>query len=51
MVVAWSKDSSLEPVEIASFVRLVLLKYEGLRVSPRFHLFVSDVNRRIDEAG
>ena len=42
--VTWSRDSSLGPAEIASFVHLVLFKDEGRRVSPRFHLFVSDVN-------
>ena len=44
MVVTWSRNSSLGPAEIASFVHLVLFKDEGRRVSPRFHLFVSDVN-------
>ena len=38
MVVACSKNSSLGPAEIATFVRLALFKDEGRRVSPRFHL-------------
>ena len=44
MVVPWSRKSSLGPVKIASFLCLVLFKGEGRRLSPRFHLFVSDVN-------
>ena len=39
------------PAEIASFVFLVLFKDEGCRVSPRFHLFVSDVNQGNKETG
>ena len=39
-----SRKSSLGPTEIAFFVFLVLFKDEGCRVSPRFHLFTSDVN-------
>ena len=45
------RRSYLGPAEIASFVFLVLFKDEGGRVSPRFHLFVSDVNQRNREAG
>ena len=51
MVVAWNKSSSLGPAEIASFVRLVLFKDEERGVSPRLHLFVSDVNHWNEEAG
>ena len=51
VVVAWSRKSSLGPAEIASIVCLVLFKDEGCRVSPRFHLFVSDVNHWNEEAG
>ena len=36
----------LGQAEIASFVSLVLFKNAGRKVSPRFHVFVSDVNRR-----
>ena len=39
----------LGPVIIASFVFQVLLNDEGRRVSPRFHLFFSDINRGIEE--
>ena len=51
MVVTWSRKSSLAPAKIAFFVCLVLLKDEGRKVSPIFHLFVSDINqmRRRDE--
>ena len=42
---AWNKKSCLGPAEIASFVSLVLFKTAGRNVSPRFHLFVSDVNQ------
>ena len=51
VVVAWSKYSGLGPAEIASFVRLVLFKDEGRRVSPRFHLFIFDVNHWNEEEG
>ena len=44
-MVACSKKSYLGPVDIASFVFLVSFKDCGRRVSPRFHLFVSDVNQ------
>ena len=50
MVVAWSKKSSLGPDEIASLMYLVLFKDKGRRVSPTFHLFVSDVNHWNEEA-
>ena len=45
MVVAWSRDYCLEPAEITSFVFLVLFKDGRPSVSPRFHLFVSNVNQ------
>ena len=45
VLVAWSRKSPLGPAEIASFVSLVLFKNAGRDVSPRFHLFVSDVNQ------
>ena len=39
-------------LEIASFVFLVLFKdVGGRRVSPRFHLFVYDINQDNEEAG
>ena len=40
-----SRKSCLGLAEIASFVSLVLFKNAGRKVSPRFHLFVSDVNQ------
>ena len=51
MVVAWSRRSYLGIVEITSIVFLVLLNDGGCRMSPRFHLFVSDVNQGNEEAG
>ena len=36
----------LRPPEISSLVFLVIIKDEGCRLSPRFHVFVSDVNHR-----
>ena len=45
VLVAWSIKSCLGPAEIASFVSLVLFKNAGRKVSPRFHLFVSDFNQ------
>ena len=50
-MVAWSRKSCLRPAEIASFVRLVLFKDWGCKVSPRLHLFISDVNQGNEEAG
>ena len=50
VLVAWSRKSCLRPVEIASFVFLVLFKDGGCWVSLRFHLFVSDVNQGYEEA-
>ena len=41
----WNSTSCLGPNEIRSFVFLVLFKDERCRVSPRFNLFVSDVNQ------
>ena len=37
--------------KIASFIFLDLFKDEGYRMSPKFHLFVSDVNQEKKEAG
>ena len=51
MVLVWSRKSCLGPTEIASFVFLVLFKDGQCRVSPRFHLFVSDVNQGNKEVG
>ena len=51
MVVAWSRESYLGIVEITSIVFLVLLNDGGCRMSPRFHLFVSDVNQGDEEGG
>ena len=45
MLVALIRKSCLGPAEIASFASLVLFKNTGRKVSPRFHLFVSDVNQ------
>ena len=50
-MVAWSGKSCLGPIEIAFFVFLVFFKNEGPRVSPIFHIFVSDVNQGSEEAG
>ena len=41
----WCRKSCLGLAEISSFVFLVLFKDGGRRVSPRFHLFVSDVDQ------
>ena len=46
MVVAHSKKPCLGPAEIASF----LFKDGRPSVSPRLHLFVSDVNQGKEEA-
>ena len=51
VVVVWSRKSCLGPAEITFFVFLVLFKDGGRRVSPRYHLFVSDVNQGIKDAG
>ena len=45
MVVGWNRNSCVGPAEIVSFVFLVLFKVGGPSVSPRFHLFISDVNQ------
>ena len=47
---AWSRNSCFGSAEIESFVFLVLFKDGGPSVSPRFHLFVSDVNQGSEEA-
>ena len=46
---AWSRKSCLGSSEIASFIFLVLFKDWGCRVSPRFELFVSDVDQGTEE--
>ena len=51
MVLVWSRKSCLGPAEIASFVFLVLFKDGEHKVSPRFHIFVSDVNQGNKEVG
>ena len=40
-----SRKSCLGHAEITSFEFLVLFKDKGCKVSPRFNLFVSDVNQ------
>ena len=45
VVAAWSRNFCLWPAETASFVCLVLFKNRWRRVSPTFHLFVSDINQ------
>ena len=50
-MLVWSRKSCLGLAEITSFVFLVLFKDRGRRVSPRFHLFVSDVNQGNKEVG
>ena len=45
VLVGWSIKSCLGPAEIASFVSLVLFRNVGHKVSPRFHLFVYDVDQ------
>ena len=42
---ACSRKFYSEPAERASIVFLVLFKNGGRRVSPRFHIFISDVNQ------
>ena len=49
VVVVWNSTSCLGPNEIRSFVFLVLFKDGRCRVSPRFNLFVSDVNQRMKD--
>ena len=46
----WSKKSYLGSAAIVSFVLQVLFKDERRRVSPRFHLFVSNINHGKEEA-
>ena len=50
-MVAWSRKSCLGPVEIASFIFLVLFKDRGPMLNIIVHLFVSDVNQGNEEAG
>ena len=49
VVVAWSRKSYVELAEIISFVFLVLFKDGGCKVSPRFHLFVFNINQGKEE--
>ena len=51
VVVAWRKKPYLGLAEIVAFVFLILFKDGGCRVSPRFQLFVFDVNQGNEEAG
>ena len=51
VVVAWSRKSWVELAEIISFVFQVLFKDGGCRVSPRFHLFVFNINQGKEEVG
>ena len=51
MGLVWSRKFCLGQAEIKFFVFLVLFKDGGHKVSPRFHLFVSDVNQGNKEAG
>ena len=44
------QKSFLGLAEITSFVFLVLFKDGGRSMTPRFHLFVSDVNQGNEEA-
>ena len=45
VLVAWSKKPFLGPAEIVSFMSVVFFKNAGWNVSPRFHIFLSDVNQ------
>ena len=51
VVVAWSRRSCLGPVDIASFVFLVIFIDWGHRMSPKFHLLISNVNQGNKETG
>ena len=51
VVVVCTRKSCLGLAEITSSVFLVLFKDGGCMESPRFHLFVSDVNQRIKDGG
>ena len=50
MVVAWSRKYCLGLLK-SHVLCLVLFKDGGRRVSPIFHLFVSDVNQGNEEVG
>ena len=50
-MLVWSRKSCLGLAEITFFVFLVLFKDGGCMVSPRFHLFVLDVNQGNKDAG
>ena len=45
MVFVWSRKSYLGPAEIVSCVFMVLFKDGGPKISPKFHLYVFDVNQ------
>ena len=48
----WSRKLYSGPDEIPSFSSwFFLFKNERCRMSPRFHLFISDVNEGNDEVG
>ena len=51
VVVAWGRKSCIGLAKIASFMFLVLFKDGRCKVSPRFYLFVSDVNQGNYKAG
>ena len=49
MVETCSRKFYSEPAETASIVFLVLFKNGGSRMSPRFHIFISDVNQENEQ--
>ena len=51
VVVTWGRKSYLGPAEISCCMLLFKFKDGGHRMSLRFHLFVSDVNRRNEDFG
>ena len=51
VVVTWGRKSYLGLAEISCCVLLFKFKDGGHRMSLRFHLFVSDVNRRNEDFG
>ena len=48
-MVAWNKKYFLGSAVTVSIVFQVLFRVDGHRVSARFHLFVSDINRGKEE--
>ena len=48
-MVALRRKYFIGPVEVTSFVFLVLFKGRGPKICPRFHLFVSDFNQGNEE--